>query len=243
MPLPLTYSFVPVLSSDPARVQALKQEQRRQLLLLERKGHLLPDLPVDWLPDIVPEGCDDSDEGLHVGGNDDGASDTDEIQSDHDSSEDEDEHGHCAAAGRVQGRLPVKGTDGNQGRHHATIGSFGFLLADEAPFLVGKIDRERTGEGGEREVCLHWFTPSARLVSQASSVEFEKYGRAVFSQTFISLPVEAGAGQRKKKKHVPDEGWEPESGIVTTCRLLRRSKYVPATVLKVLRAAKMASQG
>ncbi|CAN0567270.1 unnamed protein product, partial [Ectocarpus sp. 12 AP-2014] len=88
---------------DPARVQALKQEQRRQLLLLERKGHLLPDLPMDWLPDNVPEGCDDSDEGLHVRGNDDGASDTDEIHSDHDSSEDEDEHGDCAAAGRVQG--------------------------------------------------------------------------------------------------------------------------------------------
>ena len=65
--------------------------------------------------------------------------------------------------------------------------------------------------------------------------------RAVFGQTFnVEAAVLAEQGQRKK--YVPDEGWEPVSRIVTTCRLLRKSKYIPGAVLKVLRNAKKTSK-
>lgn len=224
--------------SDVARIQALKDEQNQQILLLERKGHLPPDLPTDWLPDFVPESSNNPDD-YEDNEEDDDDKDNDDIHSDHESSEDEDSE--ARATGRMQGSVPSRGSGGNGIGDDVAVGSFGFLLAAGAPFLVGKIDRGRIGEGGEREVCLHWFTPSARLVSQAACAEFEKYGRAVFSQTFnVEAVVLAGQGQRKK--YVPDEGWEPVSRIVTTCRLLRKSKYIPGAVLKVLRNAKKASK-
>ena len=224
--------------SDVARIQALKEEQNQQILLLERKGHLPHDLPTDWLPNFVPDDKNNPDD-YENDEEDDDDKDNDDIQSDHGSSEDEDSEN--IAAGRMQGRVSSRGSGGKGGGHDVAVGSFGFLLAAGAPFLVGKIDRERIGEGGEREVCLHWLTPSARLVSQAASIEFEKYGRAVFGQTFnVEAAVLAGQGQRKK--YVPDEGWEPVSRMVTTCRLLRKSKYIPGAVLKVLRNAKKASK-
>lgn len=111
------------------------------------------------------------------------------------------------------------------------------MLASAAPFLVGKVDEEREGVDGDREVRLLWYTPSEKLVKEAASVGFDAYAKAVFRQTFAA--VDNGAsGPRRKRKLVPDTGWELASRVVTSCKDLRKNKYIPGKVIKALRQAR-----
>lgn len=224
---------------DLAQQADVKQDHAENIALLEQKGFRDFDLPTEWLPEdkfsVDDQGLcadDDSDDG-----SDDG---TPEEYSDHDSSDEELEGEGLAGTQQAAARKRRmnRDTEGARGKEGVGVGSFAFFVATDAPFLVGKVEGERQGEGREREVCLHWYTPSKSLLQQAATVDFELYGMAVFNAAYNVEDVpHASAGRtRTRKKHVKDASWEQASRITASCRKVNgRGKRIPAAVLKTLR--------
>lgn len=225
---------------DEARQLKAKQEQEENIVLLESTGSRQFDLPTDWLPDgkfYSEDGpCEDDDNDY----DDVGDENTNESDCDHDSSDEEDDLDWFD--GRQQGATRKRPSEAKAGKsrglHDVAVGSFAFFVATEAPFLVGKVEGEREGDGGDRDV-LHWYTPSKSLLERAATVEFDVYGKAVFNAAYNVEEVPAGAGRiRTRKIHVKDTSWEPASRVTASCRKLNgKGKRIPATVLKTLKDA------
>ncbi|CAN0323668.1 unnamed protein product [Pylaiella littoralis] len=229
--------------SDPARQQELIDEQAQHVALLHTTGGRPFNLPTAWLDRfaIVEDEPNGDDDDGHAG-DDMGDEGGEERHSDHESSDEEDLRER--QSGRLPGAAPQRGpardnSEGVRGDKGPGMGAFSFFLATAAPFLCGKIDDERIDENGEREVCVHWYTPSDSLVASAGSGNFDKYGRAVFRPTFKVVRTQAAQGRRQRTTYTPDNGWEPASRIAASCRFLTgKNKHIPAVVLHTLRTAK-----
>ena len=117
---------------------------------------------------------------------------------------------------------------------HGALNTFAFFKTAGAPFLVGKVREERVVDG-EREVSLHWYTPSNRcLVDNAGTTHFDKYAKAVFTPDFLKDTRTAGGSGRPKL--VPDASWEQVSTIVATCpALIAGGRKIPAWVKEQLK--------
>jgi len=99
-------------------------------------------------------------------------------------------------------------------------------------FLAGKVIGERQ-RGGEKEVNLHWYTPSKTLVENAANTDFGDYAKATFNESYVS--VEVG----KRTQYQPDTSWEPLSAIVATCgALIGNGKKIPAWIKDSLALAR-----
>jgi len=205
-----------------ARQEAIKAEEPGQIELLKRTGALPCDLCFDWLPDAVGDP-------VHEDIDSDSSLDDDDVDPGdvHCSSDEEDRR----RDNTMQGPPPPRRQTTQE---RGAIGTFAFFLATEAPFLVGKVDEERSGE-----VRVLWYTPKETLIQQAASVDFDVYAKAVFRQTYTvdDNVGPSGRQHRRKRNLIPDTSWEPVVRIAASCPKLRGGKYIPASVVKAIRTS------
>ena len=145
-----------------------------------------------------------------------------------------------------------------------TPASFVFFLADDAPFIMGKVQDKtkmslpeelRVLPSREREnmVPVHFFSPVAlALRNNAAAANFEDYVRATFSADFLmvdpsslSLSPSSSDGEASVRKasrvlRVEDIGWEDASQVVAVAKCLNNSGgKIPARVVHELRTARV----
>ena len=231
---------LPKTLTDEEEQNLVKREQAEAIRRLQQTGDRIFSLPVDWLPedkwceeDPSDDGEADEDSGDEV---DDSGGRVDPSEDTLSDSGDEEQLMDVVTRDRLRS-LPLRrqrgastvGTDGKDFR----VGGFAFFTATSAPFLFGKIQEERDGDDGEREVSLHWYTPSKKLDLQASTVDFDVYEKARFTANFSGVRVVEG-----KKVWDKDESWEAVTQIVASCDVLKnKGKGVPAWILKRLKDA------
>lgn len=124
-----------------------------------------------------------------------------------------------------------------QRRQPVRVGHFAFFTADEAPFLIGKVENVRTSDDGDDEVQLHWYSPSnAKIRNNAASETIDTYGKGVFAADYVAMGT--GNNPRRRGKMEKDTDWEPVSSIVVSCNKLNgNGKKVPGWVLAKLRVS------
>ena len=88
-------------------------------------------------------------------------------------------------------------------------GWFGFFVATEAPFLVGKILAERIGDDCEPGVDLHWLRPGRDYIrDNAACMTLYNYGRA----SYVEGNVHAGGGGVQRLGRVGIKRFRPRGG-------------------------------
>ena len=199
------------------------------------------DLDTAWLPrEEIDDDDDDDDDGLRIdeGGVGHGGSGSEDDFTSDDSSD----KSLLGGDERLQQEgLRQRSRERNKSRSqeqreipHGALNTFAFFKTAGAPFLVGKVREERVVDG-EREVSLHWYTPSnRRLVDNAGTTQFDKYAKAVFTPDFLKDTTTAGGSGRPKL--VPDASWEQVSTIVATCpALIAGGRKIPSWVKEQLK--------
>lgn len=203
------------------------------------------DLDTAWLPPLeIDDNDEDDDPSVEDGGGGGyggGGSDNDLLgSSDDSSSSDESLDGSDERLQqerlRRRSRATKKKSRAQEQREirHGTLNTFAFFKTAGAPFLMGKVREERVVDG-EREVSLHWYTPTKRrLVDDAANTSFDKYAAAVFTADFLKDTSAAGGSGRPKL--IADASWEQVSSIVATCpALIAGGRKIPAWVKQTLK--------